>query len=299
MQRLHQDDLSGHVLAQGGFEHICLPMRYEPDRMTPTALRWRDPRQVEGELLCPNQLDEAKVKSIELSLGSYGVAGQLQQRPAPRGGGMFRVDWFTVVDGVPREGRRVFYWDKAATESGGCYTCGVLMCWGPDDRYYVQDVIRGQWSVKTRDEIMLTANRKAWQLWRPFGPLEFWVEQEPGSGGKESAEATLDLHRGLPMRAERPSGEKRLRAEPFASMAERPDKVRLLRAPWNRAYIDELSMFPNGTFTDQVDASSGAFNKLATPRVGLTAAGGQRLIVPMEVLLPRSCTTDKLPGFRF
>jgi predicted phage terminase large subunit-like protein len=276
MQRLHQDDLSGRVLAQGGFEHICLPMRYEPGRMKPTALGWTDPRRVEGELLCPHQFDEEKVRAIELPLGSYGAAGQLQQRPAPRGGGMFKPEWFTIVDAVPPAGRRVFYWDKAATESGGCYTCGVLMCLGVDNRYYIQDVVRGQWSVRARDEIMLAANRKAWQQWRPFGPVDLWVEQEPGSGGKESADATIDLHRGLPMRAERPSGEKRVRAEPFASMAERRDKVCLLRAPWNRAYLDELSMFPNSTFTDQVDASSGAFNKLATPLVGYAVAGGQR-----------------------
>jgi hypothetical protein len=82
--------------------------------------------------------------------------------------------------------------------------------------------------VRARDEAMLAANRNAWQQWRPFGPVDLWVEQEPGSGGKESADATIDLHRGLPMRAERPSGEKRVRAEPFASMAERRDKVCLL-----------------------------------------------------------------------
>src|SRR5262245_21046519 len=88
MQRLHHEDLSGHVLAQGDFEHICLPMRYEQTHSRSTCLGQPDPRTQEGQLLCPEQFSEAAVARLERSLGSYGTAGQLQQRPVPLGGGM-------------------------------------------------------------------------------------------------------------------------------------------------------------------------------------------------------------------
>src|SRR5262249_46830880 len=93
-QRVHAGDLPGHIIEQGGYVEICLPMRYERDRMKTTPLGWNDPRRDAGELLSPGQFDEAKVAEMERSLGTYGTAAQLQQRPAPRGGGLFKRDWF-------------------------------------------------------------------------------------------------------------------------------------------------------------------------------------------------------------
>jgi hypothetical protein len=93
MQRLHEEDLSGHVLGQDCV-HLCLPMRYELGRMSVTPLNWTDPRTNEGDLLCPEQFSEAAVVRMEKSLGLYGSAGQLQQRPTPRQGGMFTETYF-------------------------------------------------------------------------------------------------------------------------------------------------------------------------------------------------------------
>lgn len=90
MQRLHHKDLSAHVLEQGEWTHICLPMRYELDRMPDTPLGWNDPRAEEGELLTPQQFTENMTSRMEKVMGIYTAAGQLQQRPAPRGGGMFK-----------------------------------------------------------------------------------------------------------------------------------------------------------------------------------------------------------------
>src|SRR5262249_37892452 len=128
MQRLHQEDLSGHVLGQGEGVHICLPMRYERERMSLTPLGWTDPRPPAGALLCPEQFSEASVARLERSLGTYGAAGQLQQRPVPLGGGMFKESFFNQrVRAAPFAARRVRYWDRAATADGGCYTAGTLM----------------------------------------------------------------------------------------------------------------------------------------------------------------------------
>jgi predicted phage terminase large subunit-like protein len=100
MQRLHEEDLTGHILASdAGSEwvHLMLPMRYEPQRASilyPNAIGWSDPRTEEGELLTPERYDEASVARLERQLGPYGTAGQLQQRPEPKGGGILKRDWW-------------------------------------------------------------------------------------------------------------------------------------------------------------------------------------------------------------
>ena len=66
-------------------------MRYEPGRMAVTPLDWTDPRRAEGTLLCPEQFSAEAVVQLEQALGAYGAAGQLQQRPVPREGGMFKA----------------------------------------------------------------------------------------------------------------------------------------------------------------------------------------------------------------
>jgi hypothetical protein len=73
----------------------------------------------------PALFDEKKVHLLELDLGPYGTAGQLQQRPAPEGGGLFKREWFKYADAVPAIVRRVRGWDTAGTEGGGDYTAGV------------------------------------------------------------------------------------------------------------------------------------------------------------------------------
>ena len=92
MQRLHENDLSGYLLAEEhqDYVHLCLPMRYEPKKFVPGA-RFHDPRSVEGTLLWPERFNEESTKRLERVLGEYGSAGQLQQRPAPRGGGLVKL----------------------------------------------------------------------------------------------------------------------------------------------------------------------------------------------------------------
>lgn len=100
MQRLHEDDLTGHILASDAgsdWVHLMLPMRYEPERATilyPNAIGWSDPRTEAGELLTPERYDERSVARLEKQLGPYGSAGQLAQRPEPKGGGILKRDWW-------------------------------------------------------------------------------------------------------------------------------------------------------------------------------------------------------------
>lgn len=97
-QRIHESDLSGHVLErmrEGGeqYEHLVLPARYEP-RLQVTGIGWSDPRTVEGELLWPEHFTEVELAKLEATLGAK-ASGQLQQRPAPAGGAIFKVnEWW-------------------------------------------------------------------------------------------------------------------------------------------------------------------------------------------------------------
>ena len=119
-QRLGEDDLSGHILEQnrGEWTHLCLPMRYEPERSFVTVTGWEDPRTEPGELLWPERFGEPEVSALERILGPYGAAGQLQQRPEPAGGGVIKRDWWNLweTDAFPPMDYILASLDTAYTE---------------------------------------------------------------------------------------------------------------------------------------------------------------------------------------
>lgn len=99
MQRLHEEDVSGIILEKGlGYDHIMLPMRYDPARSVPTLLGIEDPRSEEGELLFPARFPEEVVDRDERVMGKYAAAGQFQQEPIPRGGGIIKAEWWKLWD---------------------------------------------------------------------------------------------------------------------------------------------------------------------------------------------------------
>jgi predicted phage terminase large subunit-like protein len=284
MTRWHEDDLAGRLLqAQANeWEILRLPAlaesqdeRDEYDRSIGRPIGQPDPlRRKRGEPLCPKRYSKEALEQLRRDVGAMAWAGQYQGRPRAPEGNRIKRDWLPVVDPPPNYAPclRVRYWDKAATPDGGCHTAGVLMAKTVAGLYYVEEVVRGQWSAGERDAIMLkTAKRD--RVLRGATP-EIWVEEEPGSGGKESAQNSVRLLAGFSIHAERVRDPKHVRIEPFASQAE-GGNVRLVRAPWNGPYIDELCSFPNGLYTDQADATSGAFNKLARQNAkGVPAAHG-------------------------
>jgi predicted phage terminase large subunit-like protein len=120
MQRLHEKDLTGHLKAQGGWEHLCVPMEYERG----LSKSWRgakikDPRTEVGELMWPERFPRKTVEELKVSLGSYGASGQLQQRPSPDEGGIIRKGWFKLwptAAPLPYFDYVVQSWDGAFTE---------------------------------------------------------------------------------------------------------------------------------------------------------------------------------------
>ena len=132
-QRLAEDDLTGHILSKndGEWVHLCLPMRYEPERSFVTFGDWKDPRTEPGELLWPERFNEASVRALEKSLGPYGAAGQLQQRPEPAGGGIIKREWWQLweADKFPLMDYIIAYLDTAYTENTMNDMCAMTV-WG-------------------------------------------------------------------------------------------------------------------------------------------------------------------------
>jgi len=147
-----------------------------------------------------------------------------------------------------------------STPGGGARTVGVKMSkilsrLTEKPVYVVEDVKKGQWSSEEREQVIReTAEADTRRV-------EVYIEQEPGSGGKESAEATIRNLSGFVAHADLPVGDKVYRADPY-SVQVNLGNVLLLRADWNKEFIEEHRYFPFSTYKDQVDAAAGAFNKL-------------------------------------
>lgn len=260
MQRLHEQDVSGTILSLGlGYEHLMLPMEYEPDRQCVTSIGFKDPRTQEGELLFPERFPRDVVERDKIPMGSYAVAGQFQQSPAPRSGGMFQRTDFQIVDAVPASNRRVRAWDFAASQPKAGrqpdWTVGLRMSMH-DGIFYVEDVVRGRWSP---NEVEKTLKNTASQ----DGPtIGIRMPEDPGAAGKSDAATKVKLLAGYAITVVKPTGDKATRAKPASAQAE-AGNVRLVRAAWNDTFLDEVCSFPNAMFDDQVDAFADALNELA------------------------------------
>ena len=261
-QRLHQDDPSGHMLNADAenIKLISLPgqIRDYEDCLFPKDLK----SKYVDNLLDPERMSWKVMEGLKKRMGQYGFAGQIGQKPTPPGGGMFKTDNFQSVDSVPAPAPQftVRYWDKAGTKDGGAYTVGVKVGKFANGRFIVLDVKRGQWESGKREQIIKDTTEADGRN------VGVWIEQEPGSSGKESAQATIRNLAGYICKADSPTGDKVYRADPF-SVAVNNGDVMILRGLWNKDFIDEYSYFPFSTFKDQVDAGSGAFSKLTAKKV--------------------------------
>jgi phage terminase large subunit-like protein len=177
MQRLHQDDPAGHMLAKQkeNIRHICLPgeCRNYREQVKPIEVL----QNYVDDLLDPHRMSWTVLADLEADLGQYGYAGQIGQDPTPPGGGMFKVDHFQFISQLPPPVnflQTIRYWDKAATQDGGMYTAGVKMSRLTGNRWLIEDVKRGRWSTHERERIIReTAEADGKNV-------EIWIEQEPG-----------------------------------------------------------------------------------------------------------------------
>lgn len=254
--RWHEADLTGRVLRETPHEN-WQEIRF-PAIAEETDSLGRNP----GEALWPERYNEKRLAVIKQTLGSYQWSALYQQRPTPPEGEMFKRHWFPIGAPASIRARRVRAWDKAATAGAGDYSAGVLMACELDGQYVIEDVIRGQWSSGERNKLILSTAEADKAQYQDYA-VE--IEQEPGSGGKESAEYTMKMLAGFVVKANKPTGDKIVRAAPLASQAE-AGNVRLARGAWNRSFLDEMCSFPFGVNDDQVDGATSGFNRLALGR---------------------------------
>lgn len=256
LTRWHLDDPCGRLLEE--FPNATL-LRYPALAEEGAELMECDPREEgSGEALFPELKSREFLLSRKQISTKQSFASIYQQTPVVYGAGLFLPDKFQIVEHAPQPEdieASIRYWDKAGTADGGAYTVGARIDKLRDGRYCVRDVQRGQWSALDREnKIKSTAEVDS-------ANVIIWVEQEPGSGGKESAENTIRELAGYNVHADKVTGSKETRADPYAAQ-QQGGNILLVRAPWNQIFINEHGEFPNGKYKDQVDAAAGAFAKL-------------------------------------
>jgi len=270
MQRLHPRDLTGVLLEEEPdlWTHLCLPARFEPSWVDKNGQQHGHPhpcrfdwRKTEGELLFPELFDQKRIEELTTGLTEYGEAGQLQQRPHPREGGMMKRDDFKIVDAseVPKGGTVVRGWDLAATDAkeanskNAAWTVGLKLR-HVKRKIYIEDVIRFRGSpYKVREKMRTTANQDGKGV-----KIDF--PQDPGQAGKAQAEDIAADFPRFRIYYSPESGDKTIRAEAPAAQVE-AGNVYLVRGAWNGVFLDEAAAFPGSTFKDQVDALSRAYHR--------------------------------------
>ncbi|GLC25076.1 hypothetical protein [Roseisolibacter agri] len=129
MQRLHEEDLTGHLVERGGYQHLCLPLEFEPERKAATSIGWEDPREEPGECLFPTMFPPEVIAQTQLELlDDY--AGQYQQRPTAADGGIFKKGWWKRYDVMPPKFHQVVLACDANVKETKAGSFAVIQLWG-------------------------------------------------------------------------------------------------------------------------------------------------------------------------
>jgi predicted phage terminase large subunit-like protein len=281
MQRVHEADLTGHVLEQGGYELLRLPAEWEEGPTRVTSIGWSDPRTEPGELLWPERFGPAELETLKRSMGSYAAAGQLQQRPSPAEGGILKRHWWKywkpagaslppisvrlpdgqlqiipAVDLPDHFEEQMQSWDMAFKDvDSSDFVVGQV--WGKKraDKFLLDQVKARLDFPKTLDAV-----RKLTAKWdRTHTKL---VEDKANG---TAVIATLK-HEISGLIAVNPEGGKESRASAVSPQIESGNVYLPHPAlnPWVNGFIDECASFPNGAHDDQVDGMSQALLRWST-----------------------------------
>jgi phage terminase large subunit-like protein len=213
MTRWHVDDVLGRFIERSGDRVRVLDY--------PAIAEQDEPHRKIGEALFPElkPLSFLEERKKLLTIASW--ESLYQQHPIVVGGGILPIEKLLMIPNWDRSmvAKSVRYWDKAGTQDGGAHTAGVLLHKLHDGRFVIEHVVRGQWGALDREQQIKQWAEQDTRMLRD-GDYEIGVEQEPGSGGKESAEASLRMLSGYRCYADKVTGSKEIRAEPFAAQVQ-------------------------------------------------------------------------------
>jgi len=262
MQRVHEKDLTGHILANElgqEWDHLCLPARYEIGHPTPTfsSLGFTDPRTEEGELLWPDRIDEPTLQNLERSLGSYASAGQLQQRPMPKGGGILRAEWWVPWDkpDLPDIEYVIQSWDTAfSTKEKTSYSARTT--WGVfKSRGQTNAIVLDMWYDRVTYPELRRIAQEAYNSYEPDAVL---IEK------KASGQSLIQDLRvaGVPVIEYLPDRDKEARAHASSALLEDGRIYFPSDKKWAKNLIDICAAFPATENDDIVDTCTQAWLRL-------------------------------------
>ena len=261
MQRVHEKDLTGHILANeyNDWDHLCLPARYEYAHPTPvkSSLGFVDPRAKERELLWPERIDDKTLLSLETSLGSYASAGQLQQRPMPRGGGILKSKWWVPweKEDMPNVEYVLQSYDTAfSIKEKSSYSARTT--WGvfrADSQINV--IVLEMWYDRVTYPQLRKLAQESYEQWEPDAVM---IEK------KASGQSLLqDLRMaGVPVLEYMPDRDKEARAHASSALLEDGRIYFPSDKKWARNLIEICAAFPAGENDDIVDTCTQAWLRL-------------------------------------
>jgi len=214
----------------------------------------RDPRGY-GEALWPERFDIDFLEKAR-SQNNYSFAALYQQSPIPHGEALFDTTQIQVIDYEPECNEIVRFYDLAVTaKKHSDYTVGLKLGIDKEENLYVLDIYRVQQAMPDVEKGI--AQNAA------IDGISTRIRLEAEKAGIVQLDYLLRRPglRGYTLDKKPPVGDKYTRAQPAASRVN-AGKLRIRKAAWNRAFIDELAVFPMGAHDDQVDALSGAYDML-------------------------------------
>jgi predicted phage terminase large subunit-like protein len=260
MQRLHQDDLVGHVLPQDDWTVLSFPSIAEELECipfsTPYGLR-RFLRQP-GEALHPERESVVEYEAMRRRIGLYNFSSQYQQCPIPISGNLVKREWLRFYDDRPRQFARIVQsWDTAAKTSE-LNDYSVCTTWGVDrDNFYLIDVFRRRLNYpELKRAIVSQANI--------FDANQIVIEDK-SSGTQLIQDLNNDRVRKVIEYKPPPGADKVMRLHACSDRFENGRVLLPRSAPWLDEYILELIGFPGTKHDDQVDSTTQALDYLREP----------------------------------
>jgi predicted phage terminase large subunit-like protein len=256
MQRLHQDDLVGHVLEQGGWEVLSFPAIAQADETweIETFFGRRRFQRRAGEALHPERESLETLAAIRSNMGEYNFSSQYQQSPIPVGGAMVKTEWLRYYDPdgeLPAFSHIVQSWDTA-NKAGELNDYSVCTTWGVHERrtYYLLDVYRRRLDFPALKKAAIEQQEKH--------NATLVLVEDKASGTQLIQELQNDGMYFVKPAENSPGTDKVVRLHTQTVAFESGHVLLPKRAPWLSAYLEELLAFPGSKFDDQVDSTSQA-----------------------------------------